>query len=148
AALTSGALQQAEGRVVNTEIQYRPRRQLVCLLEDGEGSSRAQLTLRFFHFYPSQQKALAPGKRVRVFGDVRDGHYGREIVHPQFKVIEPGAPLPDRLTPVYPTTAGLGQDTLRKLIARALAADPGLTEELLPGALIARLRLWKFPDAV
>ncbi len=148
AALASGALQQAEGTVVNAEIQYRPRRQLVCLLEDGEGGARAQLVLRFFHFYPSHQKALAPGRRVRVFGDVRDGHFGREIVHPQFKVVEPGAPLPDRLTPVYPTTAGLGQETLRKLIARALAADRELTEELLPGALIARLRLWKFPDAV
>jgi ATP-dependent DNA helicase RecG len=63
--------------------------------------------LRFFHFYPSQQKALAPGRRVRVFGEVREGHFGREIVHPQFKVVEPDAPLPDRLTPVYPTTAGL-----------------------------------------
>ncbi len=134
--------------MVNTEIQYRPRRQLVCLLEDGEGGARAQLVLRFFHFYPSQQKALAPGRRVRVFGDVRDGHFGREIVHPQFKVVEPGTPLPDRLTPVYPTTAGLGQETLRKLIARALAADPQLTAELLPDSLIARLRLWTFPDAV
>jgi len=141
-------LQQAEGTVVNTEIQYRPRRQLVCLLEDGEGRTRAQVVLRFFHFYPSQQKVLAPGRRVRVFGDVRDGHFGREIVHPQFKVVEPGAPLPDRLTPVYPTTAGLGQETLRKLIARALAADPQLTAELLPGSLTAKLRLWKFPDAV
>ena len=148
AALASGALQQAEGTVVNTEVQYRPRRQLVCLLEDGEGSARAQLVLRFFHFYPNQQKALAPGKRVRVFGDVRDGHFGREIVHPQFKVVDPGTPLPDRLTPVYPTTAGLGQETLRKLIARALAADSELTAELLPSALIGRLRLWEFPDAV
>ena len=78
--------QQAEGTVVRTDIQYRPRRQLVCVLEDGgdDFGGRAQLVLRFFHFYPSQQKALAPGQRVRVFGEVRDGHFGREIVHPQF----------------------------------------------------------------
>ena len=94
---------------------------------------RAQLVLRFFHFYPNQQKALAPGRRVRVFGEVRDGHFGREIVHPQFKVVEPGAPLPDRLTPVYPTTAGLAQETLRKVIARALAADPALTARVAAG---------------
>ena len=67
------------------------------------------------------------------------GHVGGEIVHPQFKVVEPGVPLPDRLTPVYPTTAGLGQETLRKLIARALAAEPELIAELLPSALTARL---------
>jgi len=150
AALVPGTEQQAEGTVVNADIQYRPRRQLVCLLEDrgDEGGEPAQLVLRFFHFYPNQQKALAPGRRVRVFGEVRDGHFGREIVHPQFKVVEPGTPLPDRLTPVYPTTAGLGQETLRKVIARALAADPSLVAESLPDALIARRHLWKFSDAV
>ncbi len=150
AALQDGTLQQAEGTVVNTDIQYRPRRQLVCLLEDGvdDTGARAQLVLRFFHFYPNQQKALAPGRRVRVFGDVREGHFGREIVHPQFKVVEPGAPLPDRLTPVYPTTAGLGQETLRKVITRTLASDPALTAESLPDGVVARAGLWKFADAV
>jgi len=150
AALRSGESQQAEGTVVNTDIQYRPRRQLVCLLEEvaDDTRSRAQLVLRFFHFYPNQQKALAPGRRVRVFGDVREGHFGLEIVHPQFKVVEPGAPLPDRLTPVYPTTAGLGQETLRKVIARALASDPALTADSLPDEVVARAGLWKFADAV
>ncbi len=76
-----GQAWQVEGIVVNTEIQYRGRRQLVCLLEDGADRG-AQLVLRFFHFYPSQQKALAPGKRVRAFGEVRDGHFGLEMVHP------------------------------------------------------------------
>ena len=76
---------QAEGIVRNTDIQYRPRRQLVCLLA---GDDSGQLVLRFFSFYPSQQKALAVGHRVRVFGEVRDGHFGLEIVHPQFKVVE------------------------------------------------------------
>jgi ATP-dependent DNA helicase RecG len=150
AALQPGVEQQAEGTVVNADVQYRPRRQLVCLLEDenAERGKRAQLVLRFFHFYPSQQKALAPGRHVRVFGEVREGHFGREIVHPQFKVVAPGTPLPDRLTPVYPTTAGLGQETLRKVIARALAADAGLTAESLPDWLVARRHLWKFDDAV
>ena len=150
AELKAGILQQAEGTVVNTDIQYRPRRQLVCLLEDEDAArgARSQLVLRFFHFYPNQQKALAPGRRVRVFGEVRDGHFGREIVHPQFKVVEPGTPLPDRLTPVYPTTAGLSQDALRKVIARALATAPALTAESLPDWLVARRKLWKFPDAV
>ena len=149
AALQAGVEQQAEGIVVRTDIHYRPRRQLVSVLEDdGDGGSRAQLVLRFFHFYPSQQKVLAPGKRVRVFGDVREGHLGREIVHPQFKAIEPGAPLPDRLTPVYPTTAGLAQEALRRVAARALAADPALTAETLPDWLLERRHLWKFGDAV
>ena len=150
AALQAGVPQQAEGTVVKTDVQYRPRRQLVCLIEDedAERGSRAGLVLRFFHFYPNQQKSLAPGRRVRVFGDVREGHFGLEMVHPQFKVVAPDTPLPDRLTPVYPTTAGLGQETLRKVIARALASDPALTADSLPDWIAARGRLWKFSDAV
>jgi ATP-dependent DNA helicase RecG len=104
--------------------------------------------LRFFSFYPSQQKALAPGTRVRVYGDVREGYFGPEIVHPQFRAVHEGDPLPDRLTPVYPTTAGLGQDTLRKVIARALAADPARLADTLPEEVVRRRKLWKFGDAV
>ena len=150
AALETGVEQQAEGTVVNADIHYRPRRQLVCLLEDGgdDAGARAQLVLRFFHFYPNHQKALARGRRVRVFGEVREGHFGREIVHPQFSVVEPDTALPDRLTPVYPTTAGLAQEALRRVIARALASDPSLVAESLPDWLVARRRLWKFSDAV
>src|SRR5947208_2002121 len=144
AALKPGQAWQVEGTVANTDIQYRPRRQLVCLLEDGE----AQLVLRFFHFYPSQQKALAPGKRVRAFGDVREGHYGLEMVHPSFQIVALGTPLPDRLTPVYPTTAGLAQDPLRKLVHRALLRNPAYLAETLPPLTREPRRLWGFAQAV
>ena len=147
ASLQPGLSQQAEGIIVNTDVQYRPRRQLVCTIAD-ETQRDALLVLRFFTFYPSQQKVLAPGRRVRVFGDVRPGYFGLEIVHPQFKVIDATLPLPDRLTPVYPTTAGLSQETLRKVVARALESDPALTVDTLPDPLIARRHLWKFGDAV
>ena len=143
----SGTSVQTEGVVASAEIQYRPRRQLVCLLRDAERGD-ASLVLRFFSCYPSHQKALAPGVRVRVFGDVRDGYFGPEIVHPQFKVVASDTPLPDRLTPIYPTTAGLSQDTLRRVIERALAADVARTAESLPEDFVRRRRLWKFTDAV
>jgi ATP-dependent DNA helicase RecG len=147
AGVKSGDTVQTEGVIVSADIQYRPRRQFVCLLRDAERGD-ASLVLRFFSFYPSHQKALTPGARVRVFGDVRDGYFGPEIVHPQFKVVTDDTPLPDRLTPVYPTTAGLAQDTLRKLTAHALLADAARTEETLPEDFVRRRRLWKFDDAV
>ena len=148
AALRSGETVQTEGVVVNTDIQYRPRRQLVCLIGRRDGGATGAARAALFSFYPSMQKALATGHRVRVFGDVRDGHFGLEIVHPQFKVIAPDTPLPDRLTPVYPTTAGLSQETLRKVIARALAVDPARTSEVIPEEFTRRRKLWKFGDAV
>ena len=72
ASLAPGLAAQTEGVIVSTEIQYRPRRQLVCLIADPDRRD-AQLVLRFVTFYPSQQKVLQPGTRLRVFGDVRPG---------------------------------------------------------------------------
>jgi ATP-dependent DNA helicase RecG len=147
ASVRVGETVQAEGVVASAEIQYRPRRQFVCLLRDSERSG-ASLVLRFFSFYPSHQKSLTTGTRVRVFGDVREGYFGPEIVHPQFKVVHEDTPLPDRLTPVYPTTAGLTQDTLRKAVERAIAADPSRTADTLPEPFVRKRGLWKFDDAV
>ena len=128
--------------MVDCEIAFRPRRQLVVRVRDESSS----LTLRFLNFYPSQQKALQPGARLRVFGALRNGILGDEIIHPRFHVLGQHAPLPDRLTPVYPTTAGLGQGTLRRLIDRALARVDIV--DTLPDALREKLHLPDFPSAI
>ncbi|MGH8800767.1 MAG: DEAD/DEAH box helicase, partial [Casimicrobiaceae bacterium] len=145
--LRAGATVQAEGVVASAEIQYRPRRQFVCLLRDPR-SGDATLALRFFSFYPNHQKTLVPGARVRVFGEVRDGPFGPEIVHPQFRAVSEDTPLADRLTPVYPTTAGLAQDTLRKAVTGAIERDPARTEEVLPEPFLWRSGLWAFRAAL
>jgi ATP-dependent DNA helicase RecG len=131
-----------EGKVVKCEIQFRPRRQLACHIEDGSGV----LTLRFINFYPSQQKQLAAGVHVRVFGEIRQGFRGPEMIHPRYRVVEQDAPVAQALTPVYPTTAGLAQDGLRRLIARALA-DCDLADTL-PRAVLEPLRLPPFEESV
>ena len=108
---------QTEGELLHAEVQYRPRRQLVCQIADGS----AVLYLRFFNFYPSQIKQLQAGVRLRVLGEQRQGYFGPEMVHPKYRVVGESAPLAETLTPVYPTTAGLPQATIKKLIHQALA---------------------------
>jgi len=138
----SGDTVQIEATVVKSEVKFRPGRQLVSEVDDGSG----RLMMRFFNFYPSQQKALAPGARVRVMGEIRQGFFGAEMVHPRFRVLRGEVPLPQALTPVYPTTAGLGQDTLRKLARRSLErADLGDT---LPEPVRKKLKLPPFAEAV
>jgi len=143
-----GTAAQFDVTVVATEIAYRPRRQLVCRTADATG----ELVLRFLNFYPSQQKVLQPGARLRVFGEVRGGLSGLggdQIVHPRFRVLHGDAEnesLPTALTPVYPTTAGLGQSTLRRLIARAL--DEADLSETLPEELLERQELADFAASV
>jgi len=131
-----------EGKVVECDIKYRPKRQLVCHIEDGTGV----LTLRFFNFYTSQLKQLAAGARIRAFGEIRQGFFGAEMVHPKYRVVRGELPVSQALTPVYPTTAGLGQEALRRLIERALA-DCDLSDTL-PDDVIKALRLARFREAV
>ncbi|HVL76590.1 MAG TPA: ATP-dependent DNA helicase RecG [Noviherbaspirillum sp.] len=116
AGFMSGGTAQVEGTVQSCEVQYRPRRQLVVTIADESG----QLVLRFLNFYGSQVKQLAPGTRVRVRGEVRSGFFGAEMVHPSYRVVQEGDPLPQSLTPVYPAGEGLSQAYLRKAIANAM----------------------------
>ncbi|MES2991785.1 MAG: ATP-dependent DNA helicase RecG [Pseudomonadota bacterium] len=132
ASLRDGSVGQVEGVVRDCEVQIRGRRQLVVRLNDGSDD----LVLRFLHFYPSHQKALAVGTRVRVRGEARGGFFGLEMVHPTFKAVAEGAPLATALTPVYPTSAQLPQAYLRKAMDANLArAD--LSELLPPEAVPA-----------
>ena len=94
--------------------------------------------LRFLHFYPSQQKTLAVGKRVRARGEARGGFFGLEMVHPAFKVVTPETPLPTALTPVYPSTVQLSQAVLRKAVAAGRARadlDEHLPDGIVPPGL-------------
>ena len=68
---------QIEATVTGSEVTMRPRRQLLVTVDDGSDTC----VLRFFSFYPSQQKALAVGKRIRVRGEVRGGFTGRVMAH-------------------------------------------------------------------
>jgi len=140
--LLPGMWAQVEGEVTRCEVTYRPRRQLVAAIQDDTG----ELGLRFLNFYPSQQKQLAVGRRIRARGEARGGFFGMEMVHPRTTVADEDTPLPDRLTPVYPTTEGLPQATLRKAIASALQqAD---LRDTLPEALRERYGLMPFEEAV
>ncbi|MDE2417982.1 MAG: ATP-dependent DNA helicase RecG [Burkholderiales bacterium] len=138
---------QIEARVMDCEVSYRPRRQLVVTVDDGTETC----TLRFFSFYPSQQKALAVGNRIRVRGEVKGGFLGRTMLHPAFKTA--GGDLPTALTPVYPTVAGLPQPYLRKAVLAGLA-QAELSDTFAPGDLsvldkgIGHYPLWTLRQAL
>jgi ATP-dependent DNA helicase RecG len=118
---------QIEATVTDSQIQFRPRRQLVVTVDDGSDTC----VLRFFSFYPSQQKALAEGARLRIRGELKGGFLGWQMVHPNYRAA--GGELPQALTPVYPTVAALPQAYLRKAVASGLErAD--LSETIPPDA--------------
>lgn len=128
--LLHGQTAQCEGVVVEARVELRPRRQFMARLRDDSG----ELVLRFLHFFPSHQKTLALGARLRVRGEVRGGFFGHEMVHPVFKAVGDDAPLAVSLTPVYPTSAALPQAYLRKAVASGLQRAP--LQELIPPHLV------------
>lgn len=130
--LVHGSSAQIQATVTRAEVT-RGRRALQVWVNDGTG----ELQLRFLHFYPSQLTQLQPGRLVRAYGELRVGLFGREMVHPRYRMVSEDTPLPDRLTPVYPTVAGLGQATLRREIDRALADCRW--QDTLPPALLTAL---------
>ncbi len=125
-----GDMVQIEATVTDSQVSFRPRRQLRVTVDDGSDTC----TLRFINFYPSHQKTLSVGARVRVRGELRGGFVSREMVHPSFKLA--GGELPGALTPVYSTVAGLPQAYLRKAVLSGTArAD---LSETIPAAFLQK----------
>ncbi|HEY5581387.1 MAG TPA: ATP-dependent DNA helicase RecG [Rhodoferax sp.] len=110
-----GEVAQVEGVVTHCEVKLSGHRQLLVTLDDGTDTC----LLRFFTFYPSSQKALAVGNRIRVRGEVKGGFGGLTMMHPAFK--SAGGELAVALTPIYPTVAGLPQAYLRRAVQGGLA---------------------------
>jgi ATP-dependent DNA helicase RecG len=133
---------QVQARVQKAEVAYRPKRQLI-VHADG-------LVLRFFHFYGSQlkqfQRAADDQRFVRAYGEVRRGLFGAEMAHPRYRIVPEDEPLPDALTPIYPTTAGVPQRDLRERVLEAL--DGADLADTLPEALRARHGLAGFAESV
>ncbi|MGH8528533.1 MAG: ATP-dependent DNA helicase RecG [Nevskiales bacterium] len=150
-------------RIEGASIKFGRRRSLVVTVTDEVSF----LLLRFFHFNAAQQEQLKPGAWLRCFGTARLGPQGLEMVHPEYRVLAHKAEAtPDaRLTPVYPTTTGIQQPRLRRLVEQALgmmartplpellptAASPGVNESLQylhappPGTDLSQLENGRHP---
>ncbi|MGE4240321.1 ATP-dependent DNA helicase RecG [Ramlibacter sp.] len=135
----NGDTVQIEATVTESHVAFKPRRQLVVTVDDGTDTC----VMRYFTFYPSLQKALAVGTRLRFRGELRGGFMGWQMVHPVGKPA--GGALPDALTPVYSTVASLPQAYLRKAVLSGLSrAD---LSETLPREA-GNLKLWPLRDAL
>jgi ATP-dependent DNA helicase RecG len=126
-----------QGEVIQSDIVFGRRRALVIKIKDASGI----ITCRFFYFYAAQKAHLSPGTQIRAFGEYRRGKHALECVHPEYKVVNPNdtAPMSESLTPVYPTTDGVKQITLRNLTEQALLAmQQGALAELMPAGMYAQ----------
>ena len=145
--LRPGQRAAVEGEVLLTEVAFRGRRQMLCRIGDGSGF----LTLRFFYFTAQQHKGLARGARVRCFGEARRGPKGLEIVHPEYRRVDPRRAPPPRNTSrrSIPSRKGMTQGRLRQLVELALdQTGASELEDWLPPALLADSRLPSLREAL
>jgi len=139
-----------EGEVQLTEIKYGKKRMLLCHLSDGTG----RLVLRLFHFNAQQKDSLARGVCLRCYGEARKGANSLEMVHPEYRRVEADAGLnavEESLTPIYPTTEGLHQLTLRSLTDQALQMlreGKLALNELLPESILVQNQFPQLADAI
>lgn len=120
-----------EGYVQHTEVQFGRRPILSVTLSDGS----SKIMLKFFNFNAGMKNSLAVGVRVKAFGEIKRGRYMAEIHHPEYQIIRNNQPLAlaETLTPIYSTTEGLKQASLRKMTEQALAVLQNVqVAELLP----------------
>ncbi|PXA71578.1 ATP-dependent DNA helicase RecG [Vibrio sp. 11986-1-5] len=124
-----------QGKITATDTHFGRRKMLTVKISDGNGS----LTLRFFNFTAAMKNSFAIGKVIYAFGEIKPGNHGLEIIHPDYQLYtQPQDAQPEEatLTPVYPTTEGLRQSTLRSLTEQALALlDKAAVQELMPDGL-------------
>ncbi|MEX1032382.1 MAG: ATP-dependent DNA helicase RecG [Cellvibrionaceae bacterium] len=140
-----------EGEVRGCDVVYGKRRSLLCLLQDNTGT----VALRFYHFSNAQKQRLMPGTKLRCYGEPRRGAAGLEFYHPEYLHLDDvrSENLEQTLTPVYPTTEGVGQQRLRNIIQQALQlANEHSVPELLQnlptentGGLLDALRFLHSP---
>mgnify|MGYP000860328884 CR=1 FL=1 len=132
--LLPGIYATVEGEVLNCNITFGGRRMMTCQISDGTGI----LTMRFFNFNAAMKNSLSAGRRVLAYGEAKRGKYGAEMIHPEYRIQGDlsTTEMQETLTPVYPTTEGIRQATLRKLTDQALELlDTCAIAELLPPEL-------------
>lgn len=143
--LTTRSSVQIEGTVTDQRFTRTSRgQQFIATITDQSG----EITARFIHYYPSVQKQLAVGQRVRLYGEPREGFYGGlEFVHPRIKSGKTlDEALPQALTPIYPAGEGIQQRWLRKRIDRALL-DLDIVDPV-PKAILERFGLPGLREAI
>ncbi|MDE1337307.1 ATP-dependent DNA helicase RecG [Vibrio aestuarianus] len=134
AKLHPGLWAAVQGKVMAVDTVFGKRKMLTVKISDGNGT----ITLRFFNFTAGMKNNFSEGKLVHAYGEVKRGGFGLEIVHPDYKfhVTQQQPDIEASLTPVYPTTDGLRQLTLRTLTDQALdLLDKTAVQELLPSGL-------------
>ena len=129
-----------------SEKRTGPRRSSThAILGDDTGNVRA-----IWFNNPYMARTLRPGTRLVVSGRLNVFRGQLVFESPEYDILQEQEELVNtgRLVPVYPTTDGLPQRTLRRIIKQALDACLPQLEDFLPDEVRHRVRLLSLQNAV
>lgn len=147
--LRPGEERQIQGEIQLSDIKYGRQRMLLCRISDGTGF----ITLRFFHFSNAQKDQLKRGAKLLCYGEVRRGKAGLEMAHPEYQFINDKEELvlDENLSPIYPTTEGVHQLTLRNIMSQVikrLKANEIVLPSLIPDEFLKNHQRPNIKDAL
>lgn len=121
------------------------RRSSEAVLGDDTGNVRA-----FWFNNPYMAKTLRPGAQVALSGRVAVFRGQLTFESPEYELLGVQEELvhTGRLVPVYPSTEGLAQRTIRGLVKRSLDACLSQVDEFLPRDLLDRTDLLGLRNAI
>jgi ATP-dependent DNA helicase RecG len=145
--LREGGEQAAIARIEDVRL-IRTRRG-VPLVRAGIADATGVAHAVWFH-QPYLAQSLSRGQQVSLYGRVERVGRGLQFVAPEIELIDPdGEPFhTGRLVPVYPTTEGLAQRTLRVIMWNALEAYADLMPDVLPDVVRAQYGLTGVREAL
>ncbi len=139
------------GEVARCELVRR--RKGFSILEVTVSDNSGHITAKFFN-QPFLKKIFKIGKSLYISGTVKTNRYlgvGFEMENPEYEAIEDES---DRLVhtlrivPVYRSTSGLGQKTLRGLLHSIVESCAGKLKEYMPDDIIVKHSFPGLEDAV
>ena len=128
-----------------TQTGHPKRRSTQAILGDDTGNFRA-----IWFNQPYLAKTLTPGSQVVISGRVEVSKGQIVFKSPEYEMLKGQEELvhTGRLVPVYPSTDGLPQRTLRRVMKEAVDACLSQVHEFLPEELLARTGLMGLPAAI
>lgn len=143
AEVTTGQQVMVQGKIIGHEVVHKRNKQLLVRMDDGT----AIITLLFFHFYPSYVSQYAIGKMIRAHGEIKVDFYGNKtIFHPKIQSVSEETKLSNTFSPIYPTTNGLANAALIKLVEDLF--EQNIIPETLPQTILDKYKLGGLPQTL
>ena len=149
AAAQLGKRETVVGEVLHSEIKYYARRRV---FEAAIGDGTATMTATWFKGSSAYiKKSFAVGQRVILTGEIRGYAAGKNMIHPDYELLDPedtDTVHLKRIVPVYSETEGLRQKTIRRIMMNVAEQYAASVSSPIPDSICRKRGLIGIKEAL